>query len=844
MTSSLPSSSSGSNLGDHFSQADDGPATTTKTASLTSSSNGLHSTPAGGQASTMSDPLTDGGPRGDGLVRKKLSKLLKGKEEEWTAVAQKKGPLQLLDLPMDVLKEIVKEVWQSCCISCNTQADYSIFQVTHTNDLTSLALTHSALHNLAIPHIYSRFDIVWPDATSTSDTRTGVDALTYGLATLVMGHDVFGQSPGSDVCFIGSQNGQRRRGNNYPQFTRKFSLGNGPADWVQEYMITKESGKMLGTLVALAVARMVNLETFIWDMPTGVLRDVWLALSSLQYKCPPGECRLERLLVRWHDNSLDSSHSSPNANANSNPAPHNPAGSTLTSIGIMIPSGTTVSPQQATATPIHTASQNRVEYPTLSVLPPLKSLSVLDIDELAYLDEMSMLIEKSKDRLLELRVGISKKATTRDFVLAWDGPGLQQVDHSIKWPGAPSNIGEKRLGGVLGILLGRVYDIRKKPKLAVRSKPLNPSPTVEPATVAEAGQDPTPAQEGVTANEMNDASVISQLQTPVTLLPATVEEIDATLAVSQESITIPTASMVPDSTSLGSNPESPQATVSATITSPGTEFSQPQPSPSPPTVFAQIRKDSQQTLSKDTVSYDRPHLDGKLRLRVLELERVPLSIGVLQKGFDWSVMTSLTILDCAYHESLWRMLRRQFQPQPCARSALASSSLIRSSISASKPIPNVPMEYQLNLKKIHTDFATPALIAFLKETLAPNTLEVLFLQDRRRNTAPPVSINDIYRGPLRRHRRSLKKLLIDSSDKIPKGPNNPSDGIRWRTWMLSHEVLAYITSGNMTSLRELSIAIDYKDWVSSSKPKLVLYRLTRYSISSSDDYPKFQLCGH
>ena len=350
-------------------------------------------------------------------------------------------------------------------------------------------------------------------------------------------------------------------------------------------MITKESGKMLGTLVALAVARMVNLETFIWDMPTGVLRDVWLALSSLQDKCPPGECRLERLLVRWHDNSLDSSHSSPNANANSNPAPHNPVGGTLTPIGIMIPSGATVSPQQAMATPVQTASQNRVEYPTLSVLPPLKSLSVLDIDELAYLDEMSILIERSKDRLLELRVGISKKATTRDFVLAWDGPGLQQVDHSIKWPGAPSNIGEKRLGGVLGILLGRVYDIRKKPKLAVRSKPLNLSPAVEPATVPGNGQIATAQQESVIPNEMSGASATSQLQTSVLLqpLPATVEEMDATLALSQDSITVPTAPLVPDSASLDSNPESQQVTVSATITSPGTEFSQPQPSPSPPT---------------------------------------------------------------------------------------------------------------------------------------------------------------------------------------------------------------------------------------------------------------------
>jgi hypothetical protein len=126
MTSSLPSSSSGSNLGEHLFQTDDGPVTTAKTANLTLSSNGLHSTPAGGQVSTMLDSLSEGGARGDGFVRKKLSKLLKGKEEEWTAVAQKKGPLQLLDLPMDVLKEIVKEVWQSVRITCNTQADYII----------------------------------------------------------------------------------------------------------------------------------------------------------------------------------------------------------------------------------------------------------------------------------------------------------------------------------------------------------------------------------------------------------------------------------------------------------------------------------------------------------------------------------------------------------------------------------------------------------------------------------------------------------------------------------------------------------------------------------------------
>jgi hypothetical protein len=654
-----------------------------------------------------------------------------------------------------------------------------------------------------------------------------------------MGHNVFGQCSGpgahvgqaptcrkcgAQVPCTSIQSGKRRLGNNYPQFTRKFSLGNGPADWVQEYMITKESGKMLGTLVALAVARMVNLETFIWDMPTGVLRDVWLALSSLQDKSPPGECRLERLLVRWHDNSVDSSQSLPNSGPTPIPPMHNPAGSTLTSVGIMIPGGTTAPLQasQGSVSANANNSANRVESPTFSVLPPLKSLSVLDIDELAYLDEMSVLIQKSKDRLQELRVGISKKAVRRDFVLAWDGSGLQQVDHNAKWPGAPSSIGERRLGGILGILLGRVYDIRKKPKSSARFKRSNTSPFLEPFSQS-------PESQGAAEQDASHVLDLADFVVPLGGEQAgNIEGSTASAVVGNGLNTIPltswpsthTPSVSYDSaTYTGILPDF-STNLSATITSPGTEFTQPQVSAIVPPVSSHdspVATEMPPPPSTDSSQNERDHLDGKLRLKVLELERVPLSIAVLQKAFDWSMITSLTILDCAYHETLWRMLRRQFQPQISPKSALATSSFVRHSISAnsaSKPIPNVPMEYQLNLKKIHTDFATPALIAFLKETLAPNTLEVLFLQDRRKNTPPPVSINDIYRGPLKRHRRSLKKLLIDSSDKIPKGPSNSNDSVRWRTWMLNHEVLAYITSGNMTSLRELSVVIDYKDWVS------------------------------
>lgn len=57
------------------------------------------------------DPMAEQGDAPlEEKIRKRIHKILDGKEEEWTAVATKKGPLRLLDLPMDILKEIFKQV--------------------------------------------------------------------------------------------------------------------------------------------------------------------------------------------------------------------------------------------------------------------------------------------------------------------------------------------------------------------------------------------------------------------------------------------------------------------------------------------------------------------------------------------------------------------------------------------------------------------------------------------------------------------------------------------------------------------------------------------------------------
>ncbi|KAH8657592.1 hypothetical protein BGZ60DRAFT_383448 [Tricladium varicosporioides] len=820
MTTNLPSPDIA--LSDTASQPDENLITIPKTSAASQPSNDLKPNGYAGESQmSVPEPATSERPDKTGIdARTKISNLLKDKEQEWAAVIEKKGPLKLLDLPMDVLKEIVKEV-------------------THTNDLTALALTHSALHNLAIPHIYSRFDIVWPDAHATTDPRTGVDALTYGLATLCMGDIQRNHGPTTNFtctncgtlnnaeCQHGLTSrpvkGKRRLGNQYPQFTRKFSLGNGPADWVQEYLITKESGKMLGTLVAMAVARMSNLEAFVWDMPTGVLRDVWLALSSLQGNDTDQECRLERVWVRWHDNSDPTNSAAAQSSViASNTTPQMLAGSTMTSVGWTIPPGVLPSPSSHPYP--RSYAQSHVEYPTLSVLPALKSLSVLDIDELDYLDEMSVLIAKSKDRLRELRVGISAKAINRDFAIPWDGPDLQQVDHKAQWPGA-STVGQRRLGGVLGVLLGRVFDIRKK------QKPQKPEKRESIAPVALST--PVPAE---VPNLQAQVAFPIDMQNDEGLAISNNETADnQNFWAGKENSTITEPLMTPPGVAFniegsGTSPLEPndhsaimQSNFAATQLDPAQSdmdslnalISAHGIGPSQvDQTFAALESDvvadlplrrAQSTTQRqsyffESASTERERLDGKLRLQTLELERIPLSVAVLQRAFDWSVLTNLTILDCSQHDKLWVMLRRHFQP-----SAIGANH-------SSKHGSSVALQYHLNLKKIHTDAASPSLIHFLKETLAPNTLETLFLQDRKRSSNTNVSIDAIYKGPLKRHRASLKKLMLDSSDKIPRGPTSSSDSSRYRAWMPNRDVLNFITSGRMSSLRELSIAIEYKDW--------------------------------
>lgn len=625
----------------------------------------------------------------------------------------------------------------------------------HTNDLTNLSLTCHCLHVLAIPHIYSRFDIVWPDALTPGD-RTGVDALTYGLATLVAAGP---------------------RGNDYARWVKKFSLGNGPGEWVSEYNINKEGGKMLGTLVCLAITRMISLETFSWDMPTGVLRDVFKALHDLSG-------RLKNVHVRFHDNT-------------------------------------------ETTTPTSQDPKRRVETPTFKGFSGLRSLSVLDIDERQYLEEISFAVENSVDKLKELRLGLAAHVPpcgrwVRD---------LDELPHgdSAGVIGAPL----AAIGGVLGIVVSRIIDLEEGRRRRKSTRPevvatgglsgaVNAVVEVAataitapvPATAATA---PAAVSQGVNANSGSAAPTA-----PVVVVDSLLSSSSVALSLSAESsIVVVGDGEETDVGVLSTLPFNIVGPAAVQETIPGSGVSVPTPAPTPALIPAPPPFASESPIIPPipTVVPPRPvkvrapepeedKPTRQLKLETLELERVPISIRVLTKAIDWTCLSNLTILNCHDHDRLWKALRAKFSPhQPNTASSSKSSYQLHHTTPGHRSRGSTaqgPGDYKLRLKKLHTDTVTPQLLYFIRDALPPNSLEVLFLQETP-NFRSMVAMDFIYRAAVRRHRGSLRKLLVDSN--VGMGGDNAAK------WIFEKEVLAFVSSGKMPQLRELGMAIEWKNWV-------------------------------
>ena len=587
-----------------------------------------------------------------------------------------------------------------------------------------------------MPIIYSRFSIVWPTDDGPPDSDA-VDALTYGLATLVTGEDLFDrkhpyqktagwgycQNCTCEHCQEARLRSQKhpiknvRRGNHFAQYTRSFCIGNGPQENVKEYHIKREGGKMLGTLTALAIARMPSLEKFKWDMPTGIVRDVW---ASLAY----ATTQLETVWVRFHDNRPISTETRPSTSLSVSQTPL-PTFEATSQMSLLRPN---LGPGEKGASPLE-LSYGRIEHPSFSILPPLRRLSVLDIDELAYAEEMSVLIGRSTDILRELRISVAP------YLLK---PGSWTV---------PANVAEF-FGGVdvTELIFSKVhYDSLR---------------------------------EGSHTPSRFSSTMQSKIRAGLRGLPRLLDEMSAFAGASR------------NSADLGGRP-----------------------------LTGHIQSTANIEPSSRTIPTPEAIQTEKLRVQVLELERLFLNATALQSAMDWSSITNLTLLHCGNHEQLWKGLRKNYSPRlssPVFRrefsqassddavEILSHSNLHSFRTSSWQEIPG----YRLNLKKIHSDTVSPALILFLKDTLAPNSLEELFLQDGR-DYSSSVKLDVIFQGPIKRHRGSLIKVMIDSAIGTAGKPNDQ----KRKKWMLNTETLAFITSGKMNSLQELAVSLDYKDWV-------------------------------
>ena len=546
-------------------------------------------------------------------------------------------------------------------------------------------------------------------------------------------------------------------------------------------------------------------------MPTGVLRDVWYALGN---NSNGHRSSLEKVWVRFHDNKEVAASADPPAVSN-------------TIASVPVPNGALAAlpsnPELANGiqdprSSIELSYQN-TECPSFSILPPLKSLTVLEIDECAYLAEMSILVQRSLSSLRELRVGMSSSYYT-DSRNRVPTSGTSYACH----------------GGILGLIMSKILiepDIR-----GTINSPKTTSATAASGTAVQG------SSQGSALPLILSASGID----PRLIIPASIKLPDSPEDRGYNDTAASSTTLETDRNSRAPNSILSHHVACAPHLTPDAPESKPLADPQKRSMSDEIPPHNASS-SNSVKSSKLPEVtvQQRLRLEVLELEKVHFSVPVLHNSIEWSILTSITLLQGGGHEELWKFLRRTYSPKsnpssmlsPKSSSGLSQQAQLRSKAPSNLDYMSTP-EYRLNLRRIHTDNVSSALILFLKETLAPNSLEWLILQDRGK-TASTVAIESIYRGPLRYHRSSLKKVSIDSSSSLNSGTRSN----RWKRWQLSREILTFITSGKMNSIRELGMAIDHKDWVSDDHCRPMTAPANKvHSTTFYRDYPTYHISAH
>lgn len=519
-------------------------------------------------------------------------------------------------------------------------------------------------------------------------------------------------------------------------------------------------------------------------MPTGILRDIWIALASLgDYQAP----NLAKLWVRMHDNQAALQAAGLTAPTAPQPPPQGSSDP-----NVAPPQTTTLNDAELFGVNSVVWSNHHIEKPSFSILSPLRSLTVLNIDEAQYLVELSELLYRSIHTLRELRLGMSSTL------------------HMSGYARESREACSLRIGGVFALLMSRNYQ-RMAALQASKNEPLDRHESQSSGDAAAVrashsfGSDPTInlSTSGIYLNSTSSVSdPEAQIQPPF--------KPDLQASVLDDNAIDP--ALFSDYSNSNQEkqlaPEPEQDTVPFDPASPVNL--------SPIAQGENLKAEKKLEDERNNCGPEEIHnLPTKLKLDVLEIEKFSPQAWTLLRGIDFTILTSLTLLKCGDTTKLWGELKRQFPP----RKSLVLSTPARSPESPRGPprlrrkpsseLLSGPITYQLNLKRIHTDSVPKELISFLKNTLAPNSLEWMFLQDDASKSPSGVTLDSIYRGPLKRHRNSLTKVMVDSA----YGPaSSRARSVAARKWMFSREVLAFVTSGKMSRIRELAISIEHRDW--------------------------------
>ena len=520
-------------------------------------------------------------------------------------------------------------------------------------------------------------------------------------------------------------------------------------------------------------------------MPTGILRDIWVALASLgDYQVP----KLAKLWVRMHDNQA----ALQAAGLTAPTAPQQPQESSDPNVAP--PQTTTHNYAELFGVSSVVWSNHHIEKPSFSILSPLRSLTVLNIDEAQYLVELSELLYRSIHSLRELRLGMASTL------------------HMSGYARESREACSLRIGGVFALLISKSYQ-RMAALKASKNEPLDRHESQLSGDVAAVIASPSFVSDptvnlSTSGNYLNSTSSVPDPEAQIQPhfkpdLPASVLDNNAI-----------------DPALFGdyanSNQEKQLATEPEQDTVPFDPASPVNLSLRPIAQGENLMAEKKLEEERNKCDPEEIHyLPTKLKLDVLEIEKFSPQSWILLRGIDFTILTSLTLLKCGDTTKLWEELKRQFPP----RKSLVLSIPTRSPESPRGP-PRLrrkpsseslsgPITYQLNLKRIHTDSVPKELISFLKNTLAPNSLESMFLQDDASKSPSGVTLDSIYRGPLKRHRDSLTKVMVDSA----YGPaSSRARSVAARKWMFSREVLAFVTSGKMSRIRELAMSIEHRDW--------------------------------